>query len=201
MHQAIPGEPVIDQIPVYEDDGYTKHSGLTASDFVVNVWANGNPMPTAVSIVEEDASGEYILGFVPTVNGFWKVEILNTYNYDIWFVEVEVRATDVVGLEDLLHQIMDGDTGLFVPTDSLHSQKLDIIRILGLLHHNAIVDNQEYDTNSQLIRARVRVFDTKAHVPATSGGSETLGLLHIYTLEASYAGLNIVTMYKLLREQ
>ena len=201
MRQAIPGEQIIDQFPVFEDDGYTKHSGLSNGTFVKSVWKDGYPAAVTVVVSEIGSSGDYKTRFTPNTTGFWHVEVLNSYNYEIWALGAEVRDASVDLIMAELGLIKDGGTGLFVAQDSLHFLKEDHSRILGLLHYNAIVDNQTYDPNSQLTSARLRVFDTKAHVPAVPGGSETLGLLHVYSVNAEYNGLGIVTLYRLRKEQ
>ena len=99
-----------------------------------------------------------------------------------------------------LELIKDGGTGLFDPTtDPLHYLALDSARVLGLLHQNAIVDNQTYDANGQPITARVRVFDDPSNVPDTPGGSETTGLLQEYSIEEEYAGLGALSKFTLKR--
>ena len=75
----------------------------------------------------------------------------------------------------------------------------NIERILGLLHQNAILDLQQYDSGSQLTYARLRVFDSAARVPATPGGSETLGLIQVYEVRATYSGIGVATNYQLKR--
>jgi hypothetical protein len=190
---------VIDQFPAFEDDGYTKISGLQPSDFTTTVWADAVVQATPVSISEIGSSGEYKLSYTPPTEGYWKLEIYFNFNDEIMVSEAEVRVPESVDIMEQLALIKDGGTGLFVPSDSLHMQSEDLSRILGLLHYNAIVDNQTYDANSQLTTARLRVFDSRAHVPGTPGGSETLGLKHQYDIDAEYDGLGIVKLYRLRR--
>lgn len=200
MRTATPGDALIDHFSVFEDNGYAKRSGLTSGDFTTSVWANGAVVPTATSIIEI-SGGEYQLGFIPTIVGIWKVEVLVNYNKEILVTEVEVRELDVDAIGDILNDIKDGNTGSFDPTtDSLHQQTLTLDRILGLLHHNAILDNQQYDADGQLVGARLRVFDSRANVPNTPGGNETTGLLHRYTIEAAYVGFGASNLFRLLRD-
>jgi len=199
MRTGIPGEPIIDHLSVFEDDGYTKHSGLTISDFSVTVWRDGNEIPYAVSIVEVDAMGEYLVSFIPSVVGFWKVESWCHYNDDIFATEVEVRSADVSSIEELLQNIMDGGTGNFVSEDSLHALKADLRRVLGLLHRNAILDRQTYDDLGRLTSARLRVFTERSKVPAIPGGEEVDGLLHKYTIESTYDAYG-ETKFRLLED-
>lgn len=119
------------------------------------------------------------------------------------FVPVTQPDPIVVGPETVMGQlelIKDGGTAQYDgATDSLHAVGTSVARILGLVHHNGIVDNQAYDTNLQLTAARLRVFDTAAHVPSVPGGNETVGLLHTYQIEAQYAGVGVLTRYALKR--
>lgn len=197
MRHAVVGEAFIDHVPVFEDDGYTKHSGLTASDFTITVWVNGIEVPLVIDIEEIDSSGEYLIGVVPTIEGFWKIETMVNFNNEILVSEVEVGDSSIDSIAEQLKQIMDGATGLFVSADSLHARGEDFGRILGLLHHNAIVDNQLYDSNGQLIGFRLRCFDSKDHVPSTPGGSEALGKLFEYTATAVFSGMGTVNMYRM----
>lgn len=109
----------------------------------------------------------------------------------------------VIGPDSVMGQlelVKDGGSALFNPTtDPLHFLALDSARTLGLLHQNAILDNQTYDANNQLIAARLRVFDSAANVPTTPGGGETTGLIQEYAVEASYTGLGILNRYALKR--
>lgn len=83
----------------------------------------------------------------------------------------------------------------------VHTVLDDSFRALGLLHNNALVDRQLYDQYSQLTGARIRVFDTAAHVPATPGGGETIGLVHEYEVEAEWSGPGIATSYAVRKVQ
>jgi hypothetical protein len=107
----------------------------------------------------------------------------------------------IVGPNSIMGQlelIKDGGDGDFDETkDSLHDIANNAARVLGLSHQNAMVDKQQYDTNRQLIYARIRVFDSPGNVPATPGGSETSGLIQEYVMESTYVDLNIVDKFTL----
>ena len=199
MRQSTPGEPIIDQFPVFEDDGYTKHSGLLWSDFDITVWRDGDFYPMAVTVTEIDSCGEYLVGCMPPVNGFWKIEVKVPYNEDIFHMDIVVGDNSLDTLFEQLQLIKDGGTGTFVATDSLHGLKLDLSRVLGLLHYNAIVDKQTYDDSTQLLSCRLRVFNDPANVPTVPDGNETFGLLHSYEIVAEYAGLGLLKKYTLKR--
>lgn len=99
-------------------------------------------------------------------------------------------------VKSMLARIMDGGTGLFEDLeDSLHFLRSDMGRVMALMHRNAIVDNQQYDANTQLTSARLRGFDSAANVPAAPGGAETTGLVYEFEVYATYAGLGVLTSF------
>jgi len=63
--------------------------------------------------------------------------------------------------------------------------QLELVK--GLLHHNAMLDNQVFD-EGQLLSARLRMFDNPVNIPAVEGGSETTGLLAEFQIESEYDG-------------
>jgi hypothetical protein len=167
------GSTVIDQFPVFEPDGYSKKSGLTLAggDFVVTAWREGYQTTVSLTITEIPGTpGEYRVEWTPPFAVFGRYEIQILINYN--------------------KQIWHGEYRVVSSDDD---------RIAGLLHENAIVDNQTYDSFAQLTSARVRVFDRAGNVPSVPGGGETVELKHEYEIEAAYDGLNKLTKYVLKR--
>jgi hypothetical protein len=82
------------------------------------------------------------------------------------------------------------DAGLTVEADYDHeselievcSDKTNILRIMGLLHHNAILDQQVYNAENHLTSARLRAYDSREH--ADAGG--LTGLLFTWLVSAVY---------------
>jgi hypothetical protein len=103
-------------------------------------------------------------------------------------------ATD--SLEALADALSTGNTSI---TNTLTLMQADLKRVLGLLHHNSMLDKQTYDGLGQLTSARLRVFDSAANVPSAPDGNETLGLLHEYDLASEWSGQNINTKFTLKR--
>jgi len=83
------GATAIDQFPAFEDDGYTKRSGLGVGDFVKTVYRNGVVVADPVTITEIGGSGEYKVQFTPGTSGFYDVQIFILFNKDIWHAEYE----------------------------------------------------------------------------------------------------------------
>lgn len=173
MMQASVNDIVIDQFSAFDDDGVVKRSGLAPSGFTVVVWKDAVVQTgTTITITEIGTSGEYKLSYAPTSVGFWKVE-------------VRINVSDEILVHFCQVGIGAGASGMS--------------RVLGLLHENAMIDQQQYDAQGQLVSARVRVFDSKANVPNNPEGSEATGLLYTYIIESRWGGLNRNTMYKLTR--
>jgi len=241
------GIAVLDEFPAFENDGFSKRSGLTApGDFIPTVYRDTSIISTPVTIQEIGSSGEYRVSFTPTLSGFYELEVLIDFNKQIWHSQYQVwdepthllanQARDQAdkidlapispssvtndSLADLLFN-KNGSKTFDPATDSLEAiadsmaalsasgtatsvvlaqLQVDLTRVLGLLHRNAILDMQTYDGQSQLTSARLRVFDSPTNVPSVPGGSETVGLLHKYVINADYAGLNVVTKFTLKQQ-
>jgi len=78
------GGTVKDHFSVFEDDGFTKHSGLVGADFVVTTYLDSAPVATIVTFTEIGTTGEYEYEFVPNAPGNLDIEILILYNRDLW---------------------------------------------------------------------------------------------------------------------
>ena len=84
-------DPVADHFSAFEDDGYTKRSGLVGGSFSVTVFKDGVLAPTVlVTITEIGTTGEYKIAFTPSTLGFYSVQVLIDFNKDIWEGEYEV---------------------------------------------------------------------------------------------------------------
>jgi hypothetical protein len=71
-------------------------------------------------------------------------------------------------------------------TVEVSSDKTNIMRLLGLAHENAVLDQEMYGSNGRLVSARLRAYDTKAH--ADAAGLE--GLRFVWAISASYDSQN-----------
>jgi len=233
------GSTVIDQFPVFEDDGYTKKTGLGPANFSATVFLNAAILPVGVTVDEIGSSGEYSVGFTAGFNGLYEVQVYNDFNDEIWHAQyvsvdeltnalAEVARDQALKIDEaavdpapaggsLYDQLVNKDSSqTYDPsTDSLEaisdamssstgsinsilvSMQVDLARVLGLLHRNSMLDKQEYDGQSHLTFARLRVFDSEVNVPATPDGNETVGLLHEYEIETEYDGLNVVKKFTL----
>lgn len=87
-------------------------------------------------------------------------------------------------------------------TIEINSDKVNILRILGLKHQNALLDQTIYDSvRGGLETARLRVYDTKANADAAfAGGPGTTGLQFEYAIQGEYDTDGILTKYKVSKE-
>jgi hypothetical protein len=171
--QVETGVEVQDNFSAFEDDGYSKRSGLTAGggDFSVSVFKNGSLFSLAVTITEIGSTGEYRVKFTPPSDGYYSIQVLINFSKDIWEGEFTAGPADIAG--------------------SLDQILFDLLVVKGLLHYNSMLDNQVFE-EGKLTSARLRMFDTPSHIPGVEGGSETLGLLAEFQIESEYdtGGLN-----------
>ena len=169
--QIVTGTPVVDHFSAFENDGYTKRSGLTvtAGDLTVTVYKDAAVVALSITIAEIGSTGEYEVAFTPASDGFYSVHVLIDFNKEYWEGEYEVSPDAIV--DDVI--------------PSLGQLEADFVIVKALLHENAMVDSQTY-IDGQLTSARLRVFDDAANVPADPGGSETTGLLAEFSIESTY---------------
>lgn len=73
--------------------------------------------------------------------------------------------------------------------------KTNILRMLGLVYDNSIIDQQVFDADDNLLSARIRAYDTKAN--ALLAG--TAGLRFQYRVEAEYTGGRL-SKYQVVRD-
>jgi hypothetical protein len=76
----------------------------------------------------------------------------------------------------------------------VNSDKTNIIKILGLTHDNVVMDSHTYDTQGNLLTARIRHYDSKANADLAGTG----GLLNTWNIEATYLNERLET-YKVTR--
>jgi len=181
--------PIVDQFPAFEDDGFSKRSGLLAAAFTATVFKDSVATAISVTITEIGTTGEYKTSFTPATVGFYELQVLIDFNKEIRFANYQVvpELTNPVSIEAR-------DTVLDIKT-STDDIEVQLTAVLGLLHQNSMIDNYTFDANDQLLSARVRVFANAASVPSTPGGSET-SILE-FAVEATYSDLNKPSKYVL----
>ena len=94
------GELVIDQFPAFEDDGYTKRSGLvTPTDLIVTVYKDGVIDATVVTIAEIGTIGDYKVSFTPATDGLYVIQVLIDFSKEIWAGYYAASAIDLAEIQ------------------------------------------------------------------------------------------------------
>jgi len=181
--------PVLDQFPAFEEDGFSKRTGLNPGDFIATVFQDSVVTALVVTITEIGTTGEYKTSFTPPSIGFYELQILIDFNKEIrfsnYFVVPEFTNTVVIETRDKVFEIATS-------SDAIDEQ---LAAALGLLHQNTMIDKYVFDGDSQLVSARLRVFDSAALVPPTPDGTE-VGILEFEVL-TTYSALGKPNKYVL----
>jgi len=149
------------------------------------VYAAGGTVPLTTLDLLHKARGRYEASYTPSTVG-----VLST----VFIVYSDSGHTiENISYTREVEQIFVTQSGI----DDLAST---LIRILGLVHENAFIDNTTHDAFGQLVAARVRVFDSRTNVEAaTDGGSETTGLVATYQIETTYENECRMGTYRMKR--
>lgn len=73
----------------------------------------------------------------------------------------------------------------------VNSYRTNILRLLGLVHENSVIDQQVYDSNDNLLSARIRSYDTAANALAAGA----TGLRFTWAATGTYAGAGVLTSW------
>jgi len=114
------------------------------------------------------AEGLYQAQYTPTVEGYFSTV------YQFFF---DVGLTIDAGY-DLNGETLD-----------VNSFRSNILKIMGLVHANSVVDQQGYDVEGNLISARIRNYDTSVNATAASAVSPAAyntGLRTTWTMSAEF---------------
>jgi hypothetical protein len=146
---------------------------------------NGGPFPISVLNLVHRGRGRYEASWTPPLVGVYSAVFI-VYADALHTIENIVYSRE-------MEQV-------FVSSSNFDDLAAKIARVLGLLHENAYIDNTTFDAFGQLLTCRIRLFDSKDHVElATDGGTETLGLIAVYTMEADYEAAGRLKTYRYKR--
>lgn len=143
----------------------------------------------ALDVIDLDhkVNGRYEGSWTPTTPG--------TYSVHFFVYSDAGHTVDNITYTREIEQIFATDYG----KDDLAAM---ILRVLGMVHENAFIDNTVHDIDGQLIAARVRIFDSKANVElATDGGAEVTGLIAVYEMSTVYESRGQMGSYRMKKVQ
>lgn len=152
---------VFDQFSVFEEDGVNKRSGLQPSNFTTKVYRDSVVQgAVVVTIAEIGSTGEYSVQFLPTVIGFYVVEVTSAFNSGVYKSEYDVvnpvaastlglpgqifhgvvRDTLGNGVSYVLVEVLEaGTANLLFSTTSAFDGSYEI-PLAGQLNQNILVD-------------------------------------------------------------
>ena len=98
MRRGYARERLVDQFPVFGEDGFGKVGGLGPDAFRITAYRDAELAGAAVDTMEIAGSpGEYRLAFTPDAPGIWEVEIAYVAGRQIYTEQYEVVEPVVVG--------------------------------------------------------------------------------------------------------
>ena len=149
------------------------------------IYVSGDTTPSYVIDLVHKDKGRYDGSFTPQIIGTFAV-VYVTYSDSAHTVENTTYSREIEQLS--------------VTTGTTEDLVTMVARLLGLTHENIFIDTTTFDAYSQLLSARVRLFDTKAHAEAaTDGGSETTGLIASYTMTSTYGAAGRMGSYRMVK--
>lgn len=170
MLRGTPGEPIPLQVllPDGQEDLFVRATILPAT----GTWLSA-PDPLEVPLTHQ-TMGLYTATWTPALEGFYSVV------YDVFYDE---EFSLPAGYD------RDGEQV------DVNSDKIHIMRLLGLQHENSVVDQQVFSASGRLLSARIRAYDSAVNAAAASN----IGIRYVWTLQATYNNKDQLDSYKILR--
>jgi len=139
----------------------------------INIYNSSGVLVTTLS-ANHLAEGLYTADWNPTIEGTYTA--VGQFFFDSLFT-------------------IDADYEKTMDDIDVSTVKANIIRLLGLVQENTVIDQQVYDLQSNLTGARIRTYNSKSN--ATAAG--VTGLVASYTMTAVYSSNKLVD-YKVVRD-
>lgn len=157
--------------------------------------------PVPLQVLAADGRSDLFARAHLYLEGAFLVEVALLYLAD--GIYAASYTPDQVGYHSIVYQLFV-DSGFTVPAPyDLEAEVLDVSedqtdlrRILGMLHENAVYDQQVFDGARNLTSGRVRCYKDKTAALA----QDPAGLLFTYQLTAAYTNGNL-SFYRITREQ
>jgi hypothetical protein len=145
----------------------------------VRIYDSSGGLVSTVNLTHQ-VEGLYQAPYTPTSEGFFSL---------VYEIYSDSGHTTSLGFGK------DGDTL------DVSSYRTNILRLLGLVHENAVVDLTAYDSDKNLTSARIRVYNNATNAAAALAISPAVyntGLLFTYSVSASYMN-GLMQTYNILR--
>lgn len=139
----------------------------------INIYNSSGTLVSTLSATHL-AEGLYSANWTPTIEGLYTA--VGQFFYDALFT-------------------IDADYEKTMDDIDVSTVKANIIRLLGLVQENTVIDQQIYDLQNNLTSARIRTYNSKANALLASG----TGLVASYTMTAVYSSGKLID-YKVVRD-
>lgn len=150
------------------------------------IYEPSNSSPLATIDLTHISAGRYEGSWTPTSIGSYSAHYI-TYSDASHTIESFLYTREI--------------EQIFVAESDIDDLATLIVRLLGMNHENAFIDNTSHDAHNQLLTARVRLFDSKTNaLAATDGGSETTGLIATYSMTTQYEVPGRMKQYRMVRD-
>lgn len=149
------------------------------------IYAPGGVTPLAVLDLEHRVKGRYEGSWTPASVGPFAAH---------FFVYADAGHT----VENITY--VRAVEQIFVSHSDIDDLAAAVVRLLGLNHENAFIDNTVFDVMNQLIGCRIRLFDSKTNAEAAQDGDAYVtGLIATYTMEAVHEGAGKLKTYRYVK--
>lgn len=133
----------------------------------VRIYDSGGTLQTTINLTHS-AEGLYQAQYTPGVEGYFNVV------YQVYF---DVGRT------------MDAGYDKQGETLDVNSFRINLLKVLGLVYENSVIDQQSYDVDGNLLSGRVRSYDSATNAnqaSAVSPAPYTIGLRYTWNVTAAY---------------
>lgn len=166
-------------VMILEDGNETQHPRAF-------IFESGGTVPIATVDLLHKALGRYEADYTFSAVGVYSVTF-------IVYTDVARTIESIVYTREVEQ--------VFVTQSNVDDLAEAVVRLLGLNHENAFIDNTEFDGYEQLISCRIRLFDSKVNADAaTDGDSYATGLIATYTMEAVHESAGKLKTYRYVRQ-
>lgn len=149
------------------------------------IYAPGGTVAEATVDLTHQVKGRYEGSWTPTTVGAFAAQ---------FFVYSDAgHAVENITYVRAIEQI-------FVTQSDIDDLAAAVIRLLGLNHENAFIDNTDFDIYNQLVTCRIRIYDSKTNAEAAADGDNySTGLIATYTMEAEHEGAGKLKTYRYVK--
>lgn len=125
---------------------------------------------------------------------------ISTASYKVFIGAVKVVANEEVDTYSRIGapagaSISADIASVKTDTTNIGTISSNLLRALGLMHENSVLDQTVYNVSNKITSGRLRIYDSKTDALAAGA----TGLLATYTISATYVGENVQT-YTVVKE-